>query len=232
MRPNSLAFRLIAAASLWSARRARRRRPDPHLALSPDRRAAPSTSASASTCKTLVGTLAAQNPRDAHRPRQSRRTALRAALFRLVLAGAPTPTAVRWCSPRSSLFTDILDIAKATGRARPSTASTTGALTGPDDQALRVLSRTIDLRGPATASTSSSPATPARWQTRSPRSARSVVLTLAVFGIGLILATTIQIRWGLRPLDRVRRGLADSGAARRRASRDRSRPRSSRWPRS
>ena len=37
----------------------------------------------------------------------------------------------------------------------------------------------------------------------------SVMLTLAVFGIGLILATTIQIRWGLRPLDRVRRGLAD-----------------------
>ena len=42
-------FRLIAAASLWSVRRARRRRPHPHLALSPDRRARPSTSASAST---------------------------------------------------------------------------------------------------------------------------------------------------------------------------------------
>jgi signal transduction histidine kinase len=35
----------------------------------------------------------------------------------------------------------------------------------------------------------------------------SVILTLAAFGIGLIVATMIQIRWGLRPLDRVRVGL-------------------------
>ncbi len=36
----------------------------------------------------------------------------------------------------------------------------------------------------------------------------SVILTLAAFGIGLILSTFIQVRWGLRPLDRVRQGLA------------------------
>jgi signal transduction histidine kinase len=36
----------------------------------------------------------------------------------------------------------------------------------------------------------------------------SVILTLAAFGIGLVVATMIQIRWGLRPLDRVRSGLA------------------------
>ena len=36
-----------------------------------------------------------------------------------------------------------------------------------------------------------------------------MAITLAVFGIGLIIATLIQIRWGLRPLDRVRRALAD-----------------------
>ena len=37
----------------------------------------------------------------------------------------------------------------------------------------------------------------------------SVILTLAAFSLGLILSTFVQIRWGLRPLDRVRRGLAD-----------------------
>ena len=37
----------------------------------------------------------------------------------------------------------------------------------------------------------------------------SVILTLGVFGLALILSTFIQIRWGLRPLDRVWRGLAD-----------------------
>lgn len=36
----------------------------------------------------------------------------------------------------------------------------------------------------------------------------SVILTLAVFGIALILSTFIQIRWGLRPLDRIRQALA------------------------
>ena len=35
-----------------------------------------------------------------------------------------------------------------------------------------------------------------------------VFLTLAVFALGLIVATTLQVRWGLRPLDRVRRALA------------------------
>ena len=35
----------------------------------------------------------------------------------------------------------------------------------------------------------------------------SVVLTLAVFAVGLIVAMMIQVRWGLRPLDRVRRAL-------------------------
>ncbi|MEJ0097808.1 MAG: hypothetical protein WDM84_07615 [Bauldia sp.] len=37
----------------------------------------------------------------------------------------------------------------------------------------------------------------------------SVAITLAVFGFGLVLATFFQIRWGLRPLDRARRSLAD-----------------------
>jgi signal transduction histidine kinase len=37
----------------------------------------------------------------------------------------------------------------------------------------------------------------------------SVIATLAVFGLGLILSTFIQVRWGLRPLDAIRRSLAD-----------------------
>ncbi len=37
----------------------------------------------------------------------------------------------------------------------------------------------------------------------------SVLLTLAIFGLILVVATALQIRWNLRPLDRVRRGLAD-----------------------
>src|SRR5205814_8975266 len=40
----------------------------------------------------------------------------------------------------------------------------------------------------------------------------SVVLTLAALGFGLVVATFAQIRWGLRPLDRVRQALADLGS--------------------
>ncbi|MCC6734541.1 MAG: histidine kinase [Bauldia sp.] len=37
----------------------------------------------------------------------------------------------------------------------------------------------------------------------------SVIVTLGVFALVLILSTFIMVRWGLRPLDRVRRGLHD-----------------------
>ena len=36
-----------------------------------------------------------------------------------------------------------------------------------------------------------------------------MAITLAIFGIGLIAATLIQTRWGLRPLDRVRGALSE-----------------------
>lgn len=37
----------------------------------------------------------------------------------------------------------------------------------------------------------------------------SVILTLTVFGLALVLSTFVLIRWGLRPLDHLRRALAD-----------------------
>src|SRR5262249_41170646 len=82
------------------------------------------------------------------------------------------------------------------------------ALTGPDNQSLRALDRTIDF-GPGntyevlvTGNAGDMAAEIAAFRI-------NTLLTLAVFGIGLIVSITVQTRWVLRPLDRVRRGLSD-----------------------
>ena len=105
-----------------------------------------------------------------------------------------------------SLFTDTLDFAEATATGDLD-GMTSGALAGPDDQSLRVLGRTVDFDGghryevlvAGDAGEVADQIAAFRW---------SVALTLAALGIGLVIATTAQIRWGLRPLDNVRRGLA------------------------
>ena len=204
MRRNSLAVRLIAAASLWSAvalvvagfiltslyRQTVERGFDERLGV---------------YLKTLVGTIAAQNPAALADPGN-----LGAQRFELPYSGwywqirrgrgGPVVLASR------SLFSDLLDIAKATGP-RIADDVTGGTLTGPDNQSLRVLSRTIRFDSGETLDVLvAGDAGELGNQIDAFRT--SVILTLAVFGVGLILATTIQIRWGLRPLDRVRRDLA------------------------
>jgi signal transduction histidine kinase len=85
---------------------------------------------------------------------------------------------------------------------------TAGALIGPDNQSLRVLSQTVTFsEGHKLDVLVAGDVGVMEAQIAGFRN--SVVLTLAVFGIGLIIATAIQIRWGLRPLDATRRGLAD-----------------------
>ncbi|MBN9057575.1 MAG: histidine kinase, partial [Rhizobiales bacterium] len=105
-----------------------------------------------------------------------------------------------------SLSTDTLDIANATSRSSVDGVEQ-ATMTGPDKQQLRVLQRTItfdvdhryDVLVAGNASEMQGEITDFRT---------SVALTLAVFGIGLVASTAFQIRWGLRPLDQVRRGLA------------------------
>jgi len=105
-----------------------------------------------------------------------------------------------------SLFSDVLDTSKAAG-VNTVNGVTSGAMIGPENQALRFIRRTITfdpdhrfdivMAGHA-----------GELQDQINAFRTSVILTLATFGIGLVLATLIQIRWGLRPLDRVRSGLA------------------------
>lgn len=204
MRPNSLAIRLIAAASLWSAialivagliltslyRQTVEQAFDERLGV---------------YLTTLIGTLATQDPAKLADPGN-----LGEQRFELLYSGwywqvrgseeGPVLLASR------SLFSDILNIAEATDTYTVDNV-TAGSLVGPENQSLRVLGRTI-IFDPNTSFDVlvSGDAGQLREQVAAFRT--SVILTLAVFGIGLVIATMIQIRWGLRPLDRVRHGLA------------------------
>jgi signal transduction histidine kinase len=206
MRANSLAVRLIVAAGLWSLlalvvagfiltslyRHNAERAFDDTLGV---------------YLRTLIGNLAAQNA-DAPLSDPGNIGEQR---FELLYSGwywqVRQPDAGAVVLSSRSLFSDTLDVAKATGT-HASDGVTSGALVGPDRQHLRVLSQTVTfdanrkfevlVAGDA-----------GELETQITEFGTNVALTLAIFGIGLILATTIQTRWGLRPLDRLRRGLAD-----------------------
>jgi signal transduction histidine kinase len=205
MRTNSLAFRLIAAASLWTAlalvvagliltslyRNTVENAFDERLAV---------------YMNTLVGALGAQNTPNLADPGnlgEQRFEALYSGWYWQVRR-ADTDHVVL---ASKSLFSDVLDLAKVTKRISSADGVTNGVLIGPLNQTLRVLGRTIEfdperkfevvVAGDAGEMTGQITA----FRT-------SVILTLAAFGAGLVLATAVQIRWGLRPLDRVSRGLA------------------------
>lgn len=206
MRANSLAFRLIAAASLWSAlalvvaglvltslyRQNAEKAFDDRLGV---------------YLNSLIGNLAAENPGAP----LSDPGNLGEQQFELLYSGwywqvrdannGPVVLASR------SLFSDVLDAAKATAT-EIADGVETGVLPGPDNQSLRFLGQTVTfdqsrrfdilVAGDV-----------AELENQIAAFRTTVVVILAVFGVGLILATTTQIRWGLRPLDQVRRGLAD-----------------------
>jgi signal transduction histidine kinase len=204
MRLNSLAFRLIAGASAWAAvallvagiiltslyRDTVERAFDERLSV---------------YLKTLVGNLAAQPPGQLGDPGN-----LGEQRFELIYSGwywqvRQAGGAVLLAS--RSLATDTLDVSKAV-RVRTENGVESAILTGPDDQQLRILQRTIsfdvDHRYDVMIAGNASEleAEIRDFQT-------SVALTLSIFGIGLVAATAFQIRWGLKPLDQLRHGLAE-----------------------
>ena len=207
MRPNSLARRLVAAATLWSVlalvvaglilislyRQTVEKAFDDRLGV---------------YLKTLVGALGAQDPETP----LSDPGNLGEARFELLYSGwywqvrADAGGTVLLAS--KSLFTDSLDIAKATATSAGEDDVTTGAIAGPDNQALRFVSRTVTLEGNRKLDFLVAGDAGELW-TQIVSFGTSVAITLAVFGIGLIVATLIQIRWGLRPLEEVRQSLGE-----------------------
>lgn len=202
---NSLAFRLIAAASLWSVvalvvagivltslyRQNAERSFDDRLGV---------------YLNSLIGSLA-QQPADAPLAYPGN---LGEQLFELLFSGwywqVRAPGGEVLLASRS-LFSDTLDTANATG-VETANGVSTGILAGPDNQTLRFQSQAVTFDGDRTYDILvAGDVTDLENEINSFRT--TVIFVLAAFGLGLVLAAFTQIRWGLRPLDGVRQGLAD-----------------------
>jgi signal transduction histidine kinase len=98
----------------------------------------------------------------------------------------------------------------------PSAGARQGYVQGPEDQALRLVERTIDLGDEGRFLVAvAGDAVEIDEETR--RFDRALATTFAILGFVLLLITTFQIRFGLAPLNRISAGLAAirSGAAER-----------------
>ena len=205
MRPNSLAVRLIVAATLWSAvallvagliltslyRQSVERSFDERLTV---------------YLRTLIGTLASQTPTKFTDPGnlgEQRFELPYSGWYWQVRRGKDGPVVLA----SKSLFNDVLDFSTA-GSQHKTEDATGGALLGPDNQSLRGLDRTIDF-GPGNTYELLVTGNAGDMAEEIAAFTRSTLLTLSVFGLGLIISITAQTRWALRPLDRVRRGLTD-----------------------
>jgi hypothetical protein len=156
LRTDSLAFRLIAAASLWSA-----------LALIVAGIILTSLYRSNAEAafddrmsvylKTLIGNIAAQDPgqplTDTGNLGEQRFELPYSGWYWQVRQAGNGPVVIA----SQSLFSDVLDVTKATAR-HETDGVTAGALAGPDAQSLRVLSQTVTFAS-------------AWWRRRSSRSA-------------------------------------------------------------
>ncbi len=201
---NSLSVRLILAAAIWSVvalaaagliltslyRQTVEQAFDERLAV---------------YLQTLIGNLASQGaeaPADPGNLGEQR--------FELVYSGwywqVRRPNGGPVLLASTSLVSDTLDIAKAFDT-QTANGITSGAMVGPEDQSLRVINRTIIL--PTITLEVMIAGNSGELGRQIAAFRNSVIITLAAFGIGLIIATLIQIRWGLRPLDRVRAGLGE-----------------------
>ena len=205
MRRNSLALRLIAASALWSVvalaaagliltalyRQAVERAFDERLGVN---------------LRALVGNIATQDRQKLAYPGslgEQRFELSYSGWYWQIRRGGSGPVVLA----SRSLFTDVLDTATATDR-RDNDGMTGMALVGPDDQSLRAVEQTINF-GPGETYDVLVAGDAGDNRDQIVEFQRNVFLTLAVVGLGLVLSTTMQIRWGLRPLDRIRRGLTD-----------------------
>ncbi len=159
--------------------------------------------------RTLVGVLVAENaPDDPGNVGEPRFELLYSGWYWQVREAGNGPVILA----SRSLFADTLDIQKATDVHPTEDEAVAGALAGPvADQSLRVLSRTLSFANGRKVDILVA-GDAGEVDSEIAAFGTSVVLTLAALGIGLILATLAQIRWGLRPLDRVRQALADLGS--------------------
>ena len=106
-----------------------------------------------------------------------------------------------------SLFGALLPLPSDAGIRADANRTRHAVLIGPGDRRLRVLEREIGIDGVTYSIAAAGNADEMETEILAFRN--RVGLTLAVFGIGLVATMVFQVRFGLRPLERIRRALAD-----------------------
>ena len=210
MRLNSLAFRLFAAASVWALvvlpvtafvlisvyRGAVERGFDTRLNV---------------YLTNLVADIAAAKSGTAATP-----PSLGDPLFTLPLSGwywqiTPLGSGSHSLQTSDSLLDQRLVLPSRTGIEADANQTRRAYVAGPDRQRLRILEREITLNERGAVTTILSIAVTgdsAEIETTIGEFRTLLVLALTILGLGLVLATYFQVRFGLRPLHAIGRGLA------------------------
>lgn len=118
------------------------------------------------------------------------------------------PTANRPALRSRSLFDESLDISVAQTIARDARSIKTFDTSGPENQQLRVLERRVMLPGYDVPVSFAVAGDKAEMQAEIQSFNTWIFVALGAMGGGIIIAMLIQVRFGLQPLDRVRRELA------------------------
>jgi signal transduction histidine kinase len=207
MRPNSLAFRLFASAAVWTLivvpvavvlllslyRHAVERNFDARLNVY-------LTSLIASTTADPAG--APKEPANLGDPVFT--IPFSGWYWQIEALGAGRPAFVS-----DSLLDQQLALPSKSGVSPDNTLTRRAYEAGPDQQRLRVVEREIRPAGPASAPYSYAVAGDAAEIDRDLGEFRTMLITaLAVLGLGLVLATLFQVRYGLAPLRAIRHDLA------------------------
>jgi signal transduction histidine kinase len=208
MRPNSLAFRLFASAAAWTLvvvpvaaflllslyRQAAERSFDARLNVT-------LTSLIAST--TAEGTEGLREPANLGEP-----------LFTIPFSGwywqiKPLAKAERPLFVSDSLLDQQLTLPSASGVAADETLTRRAYAPGPQDQRLRVVEREIRPAGTSSPTYSYAVAGDTAEIEGDLAAFRTMLIAaLAVLGLGLVVATLFQVRFGLAPLRAIRHDLA------------------------
>ncbi|MGB5093747.1 MAG: ATP-binding protein [Parvibaculum sp.] len=119
------------------------------------------------------------------------------------------PTASRPALRSRSLFDESLDITVAQDVTRDARGIKTFDTAGPEDQTLRVMERRVMLPGYDVPVSFAVAGDKAEMQSEIQSFNNWIFLAMGAMGGGIIIALLIQVRFGLQPLERVRRALAD-----------------------
>ncbi|MFZ3034353.1 MAG: ATP-binding protein [Parvibaculum sp.] len=118
------------------------------------------------------------------------------------------PIAERLALRSRSLFDQTIDLSKAKAATRDISGARVFDAPGPDDQKLRVIERRVMLPGYDVPVSFTVAGDKAEMEADIQSFNSTIFMAMAVLGLGILVALLIQVKFGLRPLEGVRRSLS------------------------